>query len=330
MSVQARQAVFKSVGAPIEVVVRPLGEVPPRTLRVRMQAAGVANADLMILEGTYPYMPEPGSPIGYDLVGVVEAVGAEVEGIVPGQRVGALMLDHGAYGDLVDVPAEAAVAIPEDVDAAQAVALFLNYLTAEQMLHRIADVQRGQKILVNSAAGGVGTALLELAAQHGLRATGSASAAKLPMVAATGAVPFDYQTRDYDTLDRDYDVVFDAVGGPAIGAMYRRLRRGGTYVSYGFLYARGKGKMAMLPTFLSLGLRMLWPDGRRVRFNMGLPQLVKKEPSWYRETMARLLRQLASEALSPSIAARVPLDTATSAHDLLAGGTAVGKIVLVP
>jgi NADPH:quinone reductase len=143
--------------------------------RVRVLAAGVALPDLMMREGIHPETPRLPFTPGWDLVGVVDRLGDDVSGIEPGQVVAALPIS-GAYAEFVCLPSRELVPVPSGLDAAEAVSLVLNYVTAYQMLHRCAKVRPGQRVLIHGAAGGVGSALLQLGRLAGLEMYGTCSA----------------------------------------------------------------------------------------------------------------------------------------------------------
>ena len=130
-------------------------------VRVRVLAAGVSLPDLLMREGVHPETPRLPFTPGWDLIGVVDRLGAGISGIEPGQIVAALPIS-GAYAEFVCLPQPELVPVPSGLDAAEAVSLILNYVTAYQMLHRSAKVRSGQRVLIHGAAGGVGSALLQL------------------------------------------------------------------------------------------------------------------------------------------------------------------------
>src|SRR5262249_37112412 len=129
-------------------------------VRGRGLAAGVALPDVMARGGVHPEAPPLPFTPGGDLVGVVNRVVKSVSGIEPGQIVAALPIS-GAYAEFVCLPQRELVPVPSGLDAAEAVCLVLNYITAYQMLHRSAKVRPGQRVLIHGAAGGVGSALLQ-------------------------------------------------------------------------------------------------------------------------------------------------------------------------
>jgi NADPH:quinone reductase-like Zn-dependent oxidoreductase len=222
----------------LTLVDAPMPQPGPNQLRLRILAAGVAFADVLMREGLYPGIPRfPFAP-GYDVVGEIDAFGPGAgAGLQTGQRVAALTVT-GGYARYIVVPADDCVAVPEGVDSAAAVSLILNYLTAYQMLHRVAAVTAGSRILVHGAAGGAGSALVELAAASGCAIYGTASKAKHTLLTRLGAVPIDYRGEDFVTRIRvltgtGVDAVFDPIGGNHWRRSFSVLRPGGILVCYG-------------------------------------------------------------------------------------------------
>src|SRR6266571_2487721 len=207
-------------------------------VRVRVLAAGVSLPDVMAREGVHPETPPVPFTPGWDLVGVVDRLGEGVPGIEPGQIVAALPI-HGAYAEFVCLPQRELVPVQSGLDAAEAVTLVLNYITAYQMLHRSAKVRPGQRVLIHGAAGGVGTALLQLGRLAGLEMYGTCSSRSAPAVSDLGGTPIDYQHQDFvqeihRLTSEGVDVVFDGIGGGNLWRSREALRPGGMIVVYGF------------------------------------------------------------------------------------------------
>ncbi len=336
-----RRVVVPRYGGPevLELIEEELPAPGPGEACVRMRAAGVAFADLQMREGTYPGGPRPPFTPGYDLVGVVEAVGPGASSLGRGDLVAGLTV-HGAYADAVCLPVSELVPVPEGLDPDEAVCLVLNYVTAWQLLYRVARVRSGERVLVHSAAGGAGTALLDLARAGGLRAYGTASAGKHGVVASLGATPIDYRGEDFVKRLREegrggVDVVLDGVGGGTSLRSYRVLRRGGRLVIFGLQVAAINGRRSLrgLLTFYgatsaTLASNLL-PDKRRV-FTYRIATLKERHPEWFRDDLTRLLGMLAAGEIKPVVSARVPLAEARRAHELLGRGEVVGKLVLRP
>jgi NADPH:quinone reductase len=170
------RVVVSHYGGPAELrMVEEEAPEPKRgEVRVTVLAAGVSLPDVMMREGIHPETPRLPFTPGWDLVGEVDRLGDGVSGMQPGQLVAALPI-HGAYAELICLPQRELVPVPTGVDAAEAVSLVLNYITAYQMMHRSAHVRPGQRVLIHGAAGGVGTALLQLGRLAGLEMYGTCS-----------------------------------------------------------------------------------------------------------------------------------------------------------
>src|SRR3954462_7257882 len=171
-----KRVVVEHFGGPevLQVVDEAEPRPGPDELRVRVLAAGVSFTDAQLRAGTYLGGPKPPFTPGYELVGVVEQLGRGCSKLRVGDRVGALTV-WGADAERVCVLEADAVEVPEDIDPAQILNLVFTYMTAYQLLHRMAQVKSGEAVLVHGAAGRVGTAVLELGAAAGLRLYGTCS-----------------------------------------------------------------------------------------------------------------------------------------------------------
>jgi NADPH:quinone reductase-like Zn-dependent oxidoreductase len=210
-----------------------------------------------------------------------------------------------------------------------------NYLTAHLMLHRTANVQSGERILVHGAAGGVGSALLELGKLAGLEMYGTASRYNHALVAALGATPIDYRTEDFVERIRKLtgdgvDAVFDPVGGARqLWRSYRALRQGGRLVWFGVAATQKKGLRIIPLSLLTVFLLKLLPGDRQTPLAPNLAEFAPAHVAWYRETLTELLELLAAGRIKPVVAQRFPLVDAARAHELLERGGHAGKVVLV-
>jgi NADPH:quinone reductase len=330
MTTTYRAVMLTKRGGPevLQVVELPIELPGPAQLRVRVCAAGVGSTDLLILAGIYPYAPKIPFVPGYEIAGVVDAIGAGVTGFEVGQRVAALTV-YGGFAELLVRGAEHFVPVPGGVSDRDAAAVVLNYVTAWQMIHRVAKVQTGQTALVTGAAGGVGTAALQLLRLAGVKTYGAASAPKHATVRSLGATPIDYRAGSLDRLTRalepkGVDCVFDAIGGANIGPCIGALRRGGTLVGFGFMSA--PGKLTQLATFanLFLGARL---RGRWGKF-YGITMLYRKDAGPLREDLPKIFARLAEKKIDPLVNRTFPLLEARQALELLATGSVEGKIVL--
>jgi NADPH2:quinone reductase len=322
----------------LELVEEDLPNPRPGEVRLKMLAAGVSLPDVMIREGIHPEARRPPFTPGWDVVGVVDALGEGVAAVPLGARVAALPI-VGGYAEYLCLAETELVRVPPQLDPAEAVCLILNYVTAYQMLHRSAQARPGETALVHGAAGGVGTALLQLARLHGIQTYGTASAGKLRTVESLGGHAIDYKRSDFLKVVRGLpkggvDVVFDGVGGWHLLRSWRALTRGGRLVAYGLqsCFVGGKRDLKRLLSSAT-GWAAAYTLGllaRRKRLSVYSIQMLKRrKPDWFRQDMATLFDLLGRGELKPVINRRLPLEQSALAHELLGKGETVGKIVLV-
>ena len=313
-------------------------------VRVRVLAAGVALPDVMMREGIHPETPRLPFTPGWDLVGTVDRLGDAVSGIEPGERIAALPI-HGAYSEFVCLPQRELVPVPSGLDPAEAVSLILNYITAYQMLHRSAKVRAGQRVLIHGAAGGVGTALLQLGSLAKLEMYGTCSSRGASAVSDLGGIPIDYQHQNFvkeiRRLTNDgVDVVFDSLGGTHIWRSRKALRPGGAVIAYGLTASLRGGRLAsgrssgrhrfraiaIFGLFIAGG--WLLPGRKRV-VPYSIQWLKRLKPALFRQDLIALFDLLRQKKIKPLIARRFPLAEARHAHELLGRGGVTGKIVFV-
>jgi len=350
-----KRVIVERFGGP--EVLRVVEEEDPRPgsgeVRVKVLAAGVSFTDSQLRAGTYiPGAPKPPFTPGYELVGVVEELGPGCSRLREGDRIGALTV-WGADAERVCVPESSAVEVPEDLDPAEVLCLVFTYMTAYQVLHRVAKVKSGESVLVHGAAGRVGTALLELAPLAAARVYGTASASDCAAVERLGAVAIDYQNEDFlarvrDLPEKGVDVVLDSLGGPLSVRSFRALRPGGRLVVFGRYATLSHGRKnwpaviewyAAIPTVWAWG--KLSPRRQVLKYQIQRfreaaqqrPGAVGGEPrypEWFREDFAALAELLRADKIHPVVAERLPLTEACRAHELLEQSAATGKLVLVP
>jgi len=305
-------------------------------VRVKVLAAGVSFADILMREGVHPESMNRRTPftLGWDVVGVVDKLGDKVSTWQTGQMVAALPI-VGGYAEYVILPSNELVPVPPGLDPTEAVSLILNYTTAYQMLHRCADIKSDETILIHgNAAGGVGTALLQLGKLANLKKMyGTASYEKHDIVSSLGGIPIDYKSVDLiqeiinlTSHDNEgewgVDAVFDGLGGKSLKTSYEVLRSGGRLVAYG----------PFSPLDIENWMRMftsnLLPDKRKFIL-YSIQTLKRLKPDWFYEDLISLLNLLKQGKIKPIVAARMPLNQTAQAHELLASGSVKGKIVLI-
>ena len=302
-----KAAVLPAVDAPLE-----LREVPDPVpgegeALVRVRAAGINFLDLLIRHGRYPQMPELPSVLGYELAGELE----------DGTRVMALVTG-GAYAELAAVPRSSLVPLPDGASFAEGASFLLTFLTAYVPLTRQVRFEEERTVLVHAAAGGVGTAAIQVARALNaevIAAVGSSE--KLDLCRELGAK----EAYVYDELPDDLrvDVVIDPVGGELFEAAVGRLRPLGQLVAIG--YAGG-----------------LWPElqpAQIVGRNVGVQgvyigRLLRHAPDVIAAATRELLELWSGRRIRPVVGAEFALDDVEDAHELVESRRSTGKVVLLP
>jgi NADPH2:quinone reductase len=347
-TVRYKRVVINRLGGPevLEVREEELPEPGLGEVRVRILATGVSLPDLMMREGVHPEAPRPPFTPGWDLVGVVDKLGVGAYALEPGQMVAALPV-WGANAEFICLPQEELVPVPAGLDPAEALVVVFNYATAYQMMRRTARIRPGQRVLIHAAAGGIGTALLQLGRLLDLEMYGTASAAKGELVSGLGATPIDYRNVDFAEeilrLRGDgVDVVFDGIcSTDYLRRSFKSLRPGGKVVAYGGTSTLHGGRLASgqrhrrlrrLQYLATVGgpiaASYLLPANKRIT-TYSIQWLKRFRPAWYREDLSALLELLRQGKIKPIIAERIPLDEVARAHELLGRGAVTGKIVLL-
>jgi NADPH2:quinone reductase len=322
----------------LELVEEDLPNPRPGEVRLKMLAAGVSYPDVMMRQGIHPEAWRPPFTPGWDVVGTVDRLGEGVEAVPPGATVAAMPI-VGGYAEYLCLPATELVRVPPQLDPAEAVCLILNSVTAYQMLHRSAQAKQGETALVHAAAGGVGTALLQLARLHGIQTYGTASTGKLRTVESLGGHAIDYKRSDFlkviQGLPRGgVDIVFDGIGGWNLLRSWRALTQRGRLVAYGLLATFAGGRRDLKRLLSSAAgwaaaytLSLLTRRKRLLIYSIQM--LKRRKPDWFCRDLTTLFDLLGRGELKPVIDRRLPLEQAALAHELLGKGDTVGKIVLV-
>jgi NADPH:quinone reductase-like Zn-dependent oxidoreductase len=295
-------------------------------------ASSVEYTDVTIRRHVYPWVwRRPPFVMGYDVVGEIDQLGEGVTGFALGDRVADMTVleSNAAYRTL---RADHLTRVPAGVDPAEAAALILSWTTAYQLLHRSARVQRGQRVLVQGAAGAVGQALLVLGKMAGLTLWGTARAEHAALIRELGATPIDYKREDFTrALPGGFDVVFDGIGEDGYRRSFAALKRGGLLCAYGYT-AGVQAQLGRLDLLKWMARLYLWrwrPGGKRA-VGYSINVLRARHPAWFREDLQRLLGMLATRAIAPRIAERISFDEVADAHRRLEAGGLEGKLVLCP
>jgi NADPH:quinone reductase len=302
-----RAALLREVDGPFELTDVP-DPVAEGKVIVRVRAAGINFADVLVRRGRYPQMPELPAVLGSEVAGELE----------DGTRVMAITSGAGGYAELAVVDRAQVVPLPDHASFAEGASFLLTFLTAHIPLTRQARVRTGTTVLVYAAAGGVGSATIQVARALGARVLAAVgSKEKLDVCRSLGAE----EAYVYDEIPDDLvaDVVYDPVGGELFAGSFARLRPLGTVIAIGS--AGGA-----------------WPmvePARLVGRNVGLAgfylgRLLRLDPDLVGEAVGELLGFWHTGALKPLVGAEIPLDEIERAHELVESRRSVGKVVLIP
>lgn len=295
---------------------------------IKIISASVNFADVMTRNGTYPMMPPLPAIPGIDCSGIVEAVGKNVTRFRPGQHVAAL--GRGCYAEYMATNAVAVFPISEDIDMDEAAAIPVNYLTAYHMMHTMAQVKEGEAILSYAAAGGVGTAVIQLAKLANAMVIGLTSTDEKGNFARAQGIDhiINYKTEDVHqrvkdiTSGKGVEIILNSVAGDSFGRDFEMLAPLGQIIWYGMAAGLPTGNLAE-----QLGAGFVRSAGVRTFM---LPSIFELDPALMARTADILFNDLADNKIKPHIYERIPLAEAARAHELLESGKVQGKLILKP
>ncbi|QIP10297.1 NAD(P)H-quinone oxidoreductase [Bradyrhizobium symbiodeficiens] len=323
-----RGVVFDSFG-PAEVlrlaeVPRP--EVRPQDLLLRVKAAGVNRADILQRNGAYGSQSFGESNLlGLELAGEVVGVGSEVDDVSIGERMMAIV-GGGAYAEFARVDRRMAVRLPGNVSFVEGAAIMESFVTAVEAVSHLARVGQGQTVLIHGAAGGVGSACVQVARALGAVVYATANASRLADVGKIGAATvIDYRADDFEsavarlTDHRGVDTVIDFVGGDYLPRNLRSLRPGGTLVQVGILSGQ---QVASIP------LNLLLHNHLRLVGTVMKSRGLDEKRAMVRRFFENFLPLFMSGGLKPLVDRVFPLGRAVDAHRSVERGGGFGKVVL--
>ncbi|NUP50153.1 MAG: zinc-dependent alcohol dehydrogenase family protein [Catenulispora sp.] len=325
-----KAVLFDELGGPevLRLAELPLVEPGRGEVRVRVEAIGLNRAEALFRSGTYVYPPTlPGSTLGYEASGVVEAVGEDVDGFAPGDAVSAiptfLMTEYGTYAESAVLPAHALVRRPNGVDAVTGAATWMSYTTAYGLLVEFGRVKPGDTVLINAASSSVGLAAIQVANHLGAVpiATTRTSAKKQRLLDAGASHAIATEEEDLvkevaaATGGAGVALAVDAVMGPAVNTLIQAVAPDGTLLLYGWLD----------PTPAPLPIA---PDfrGRTIR-TYGFPELTL-DSARLRRAKHFINAGLRIGSLSPVIDRAFDLTDVVAAHRHLESNTQFGKVIL--
>ena len=342
-----KAVVLTRTGGPdaLKVLEQPDPAVGPGQVRIAVQAAGLNFADTMARAGLYPDAPKPPCVLGYEVAGEVESIGEGVSGLSIGQRVIA-GTHFGGQAELAVARARDVLPMPEHLSFEEGAAFCVNYATAYAGLMIMGGLRQEDRVLIHSAAGGVGIAATQIARNVGAEIFGTASATKHEVIKAQGVHhAIDYWEQDFKaeirwlTNGEGVDVILDPLGPTSFRKDYRILRSGGRLIMCGLSEAmneNGRNFRGLLTSLLRAPTSTMpwWHIGRLLNQNRGVFGL--NLLTWWRreggmDRITRpLLSDLQSERLKPVVAQSFPFEQAGEAHRYLAERRNIGKVVLTP
>ncbi|WP_396613126.1 zinc-binding alcohol dehydrogenase family protein [Haloferax sp. S1W] len=309
----------------LEVRETEMPEPEPGEVRITVEAAGINFADIMQRRGHYRDGPTPPYTPGLEAAGTIDAVGEGVERDV-GERVVA-MTGTGAYAEYVTAPANALFDVPESMSFAEAAGFPVQFLTAHNCLHAWGGLEDGERVLIHAAAGGVGTAAVQLAEFADVETFGTASTeAKLELASDLGLDhPIQYTEEDFrdvvadETDGEGIDLVLDGVGGETFQHSLDTLSDFGRVVTYG----AASGEVAKADT-----TRLLFENKSVIGFHLG--NAMQKRPRSVLGAVPELSELLASGELDVVVGETFALEDAAEAHQYIEDRKSSGKVVLEP
>jgi NADPH:quinone reductase-like Zn-dependent oxidoreductase len=307
---------------------------------VEVKAAGLNFADILARQGLYPDGPKKPCVMGYEVAGVVEAVGDEVDDALLGKAVVAMTRFRG-QAEKVAVAATQLFEKPDSLSFEEAAAIPVNYLTAYALLHVMGSLHAGESVLIHNAGGGVGLAAIDIARKIGAITFGTASPGKHEFLRERGLDhPIDYRNQDWLpilkqlTNGRGVDLVIDPIGGAHWKKSYAALRHTGRLGMFGVSTAsanglKGKFKLVkaalQMPRFHPLGLL----NKNRGVFGLNLGHMWH-EPEKVSVWMKAILDGVGGGWIRPHVDKSFPFAQAGDAHSYMEARKNIGKVVLVP
>lgn len=337
-----KQIVITGIGGPDKLVLQDAADPQPQAgeLRVRVRASGVNFADIMARKGLYPDAPKLPCVVGYEVSGVVDAVGPGVEATWIGRDVFGLTR-FGGYADVVTVPQSQLFPCPAGLSHEQCAAIPVNYLTAWQLLVTVGSLSADDTVLIHNAGGGVGLAAIDIARHVGARIIGTASTGKHAFLKQRGLhEAIDYNQGDWRealqqlTGGRGVELVIDPLGGNHWKKSYAALRHTGRLGMFGLSSATRPGlarplrllqAVAGMPLFNPVSLM----NDNRAVFGVNLGHLWH-EPEKIRRWMGALLQGVADGWVRPHVDRSFSFAQAGEAHAHLEARRNIGKVVLTP
>ncbi len=334
-----KAAVLVKTGSPkeaFEIRDVPAPEISADEVLIRVEGFGLNFADVLARLGLYPDRPPLPTILGYDAVGYVMECGDNVSTLQTGDRVTAFTR-FGAYAEFVKSHHLVVSKIPDEMPLGTALALSTQYCTAYYAAVEMVNLHGGDEVLVHSAAGGVGTALVQIAKNKGCTVFGTASLHKLDHCREIGVDhPIDYRNKDFveeiraQIGDRGLDVIFDPIGGSSTRKGFRLLGSGGRLVLFGAASMTGAGFFGKLRVASSFGLfhPIQFLANSKSILGVNMLRVGDDRPLVLKRVFDSVVAEASAGALNPVVGKEYPLSELAFAHADLEGRRSIGKLAV--
>jgi NADPH2:quinone reductase len=298
---------------------------------IEVEAFGLNFADVVARLGYYKECPPLPTVVGYEVVGRIQKTGAEVSNVSIGDRVVGFTV-FGGYATHVLTKSKAVVKIENDYSSGKALALAVQYCTAYYASHIATNVLENDKVLIQAAAGGVGTALVQLCKLKNCKIYGTAgSQSKIEYLKNLGVdVPINYRTREFDqAIDEKLDVVFDSIGGKTFKKGLKLLDYGGRMVAYGAASQLEAGNFFSKVKFgLAFGFYhpVQFIMNSRTLVGVNMLKIGMYKPDILQYCMQQVVKLADENKIDPYSGGMFPIDQLNEAHKLLENRETIGKI----
>ena len=323
-----------------EIQERPIPTPKDYEICVKTEAFGLNFADVMARQGLYQDCPPLPAILGYEVVGRIHSIGKDVTDFEIGQRVVSLTR-FGGYAEYAVADARAAAVIPDDMDYCVAAALATQYATAFYCAAYTTQLHEGEHVLIQAAAGGVGTALVQMDKNKGCIVYGTAgSEKKLDYLRTLGVDhPINYNTTDFATYiekasgKNAIDVAFDSLGGNAVKKARKLLAIGtGRIICYGAASRSGKGKGVFGDLKLVFGFGFLASVELLLKSQgvtgVNMLRVADNRPEALKFCIQSVVKMVDEGILNPTIGGKFPVEEIAKAHDFLGGRKSIGKVAV--
>jgi NADPH:quinone reductase-like Zn-dependent oxidoreductase len=340
-----KQAIINEFGLPsvIRIVENEMPQPKPNEARIKIEASTVSATDIFIRKGIYPLLKQkPPFTLGYDFVGIVDAIGADVKNVKIGDRVCNIIM-IGGNANYMCCKADELILIPSEVEAKDAACFTLSGITAYQIFKHIAKVKNGNSILIHGASGAVGNMLLQLGKINNCKMIATASASKHLKIESYGAKALDYHSINYFTqlkqfAENGFDAVFDFTNQKSFNQSFGLLKNGGTLVTYAVYSSSLRIDKKTTFNFLKFGMdfglmmmKLFWWNtfsNKSAKF-FGVMDSKKDFPERFRNDMSELFELLKQNKVKPLIYKELPLEDVQEAHQLIQDRKVEGQIVIL-